>query len=293
MSSQTSRVVIVTDSTTTLPPDSQTQDDIRVIPLHVNFAYPDGHTETYLDQIELSTEDFVRKLQEASSLGFLPKTAQPSMGEFLRFYQDILAHAEEIVSIHIAAPLSGTVSVAQRAADQLAGRVRVIDSHSVLMSAGFLVEEAAEMARAGASSREIEEAIESFVKENKVGLLGTMDNQGLNYLHKGGRIGNAARLAGIALRINPVLAVMGEGTVEAVSSPRSYKGAERVILERLEREGELKRIGITYVQRDERVERLAKRLEEIYGMPVPTAQGGSVIATYTGPSLVVVCYLKK
>jgi DegV family protein with EDD domain len=54
----------------------------------------------------------------------------------------------------------------------------------------------------------------------------------IEYLHKGGRIGNAVRLLGMALRIKPVVYIDHEtGTVEIEKAARTSKRAMRALYE--------------------------------------------------------------
>lgn len=57
--------------------------------------------------------EFFRRLSEKRLEAATP---QPSVGEFVAFYEKLRAQAEAIVSIHLAARFSGTLNSAQLAA---------------------------------------------------------------------------------------------------------------------------------------------------------------------------------
>src|ERR1700677_693902 len=72
----------------------------------------------------------------------MPTTSQPSIGDFLAAYEPLIAAGHEIVSIHLAGGMSGTVRSAEQARDQLgaaAHRVRVIDSTTACGGEGLML----------------------------------------------------------------------------------------------------------------------------------------------------------
>ncbi|HEY8741038.1 MAG TPA: DegV family protein, partial [Candidatus Dormibacteraeota bacterium] len=98
---------LVVDSTSDLPDDMLKALDIQMVPLKVHFG-----SEEFLDRVELDDKAFFAKLETVSEL---PKTSQPSPGEFLEVYRAIPA-GETIISLHVAEKLSGTVQSARLAA---------------------------------------------------------------------------------------------------------------------------------------------------------------------------------
>ena len=72
----------------------------------------------------------------------LPTTSQPSIGEFLEVYEPLLDAGHDIVSVHLAGGISGTVESARQASEQLgerADRVHVMDSGSGCGGEGLIV----------------------------------------------------------------------------------------------------------------------------------------------------------
>src|ERR1700757_2157834 len=86
----------------------------------------------------------------------LPTTSQPPIGDFLAAYEPLLAeNGTEIVSIHLAGGMSGTVPAAEQAPEQLgdaASRVHIVDSETACGGEGLMVLAAAAAARAGADA---------------------------------------------------------------------------------------------------------------------------------------------
>jgi DegV family protein with EDD domain len=113
---------IVVDSTADLPDAQAHYPNWRVVPLYVNFG-----TDSYKDGVDLTAAEFYERLRTSPEL---PTTSQPTPADFLAAYEELGAY-ERILSVHIAANLSGTFQSAGIAAAELGdGRVRTIDSES-------------------------------------------------------------------------------------------------------------------------------------------------------------------
>ena len=120
---------IVTDSTCDLADEHYSKYDITVVPINIQFG-----TETYLDVITIDSETFYRKIEES---GTLPKTSQPSAGQFEEYYARLADEgATDIISIHVTGKLSGTVQSAEMAKEMVADRVRVHPFDTLNGSAG-------------------------------------------------------------------------------------------------------------------------------------------------------------
>ena len=98
--------------------------------------------------------------------------------------------------------------------------VRIIDTRQVTWALGFAVLAGAAVRDAGGSADEIEEAIRAAAACQSI--IFTVES--LEYLHRGGRIGNARLLLGSALSIKPILE-LHEGVVTSVDNVRTRKRA--------------------------------------------------------------------
>src|SRR5438034_10127610 len=118
-------VAIVTDTCHYLPPALVAEHDIRQVSLYVRWG-EEAMRESDIDDYD----DYYARLGAASEL---PTTSQPSIGDFLEVYEPLLEGGRDIVSIHRAGGMSGTVRSAEQARERLderADRVRVVDSAS-------------------------------------------------------------------------------------------------------------------------------------------------------------------
>ena len=105
------RIAVVTDSTADLPDNVYEENNIRVVPLHIQFA-----DETYREGVDLSSKEFYSKL---ASCKIMPKTSQPAPHEFETVYRELMEKSDGIVSIHMSGKLSGTYQSANIAANAI------------------------------------------------------------------------------------------------------------------------------------------------------------------------------
>jgi DegV family protein with EDD domain len=119
-------VAVVTDSSGYLPPELLDRYGISVVQLYV--VFPD---RTVKEQEITDYPGFFEELRRADKL---PKTSQPSVGDFIEVFEPLLARGDEVVSIHISGGISGTVEAGRQAAEQLerdgkgGERVQIVDS---------------------------------------------------------------------------------------------------------------------------------------------------------------------
>ena len=209
------RVAIVTDSTAYLPAGVADSLGIRVVPLRVSIG-----TRAVLD---------VTALEVATALrGKVPvTTSRPSPAQFATVFQDCLdSGATRVVSVHLAAALSGTWESAALAAQDFAhGVVRVVDSRSTAMALGFAVIAAAQRAAAGASAADVQGVATETVDRTRT--LFYVDT--LEFLRRGGRIGTAAAMLATSLSVKPLLQMV-EGRIVPLEKVRtSTKAIARLV----------------------------------------------------------------
>jgi DegV family protein with EDD domain len=128
--------------------------------------------------------------------------------------------ADEIVCAVISSDLSGTYASAVQAREVVDFPVHIVDTRQTSWALGHVMLSAAEARDADASPAEIVEAVKSSMTRNYLAF--TVDS--LEYLHRGGRIGNASRWLGTALNIKPVLELR-EGVISTVDKVRTRRRA--------------------------------------------------------------------
>ncbi|EHN12039.1 Hypothetical protein DUF194 DegV family [Patulibacter medicamentivorans] len=272
-------VAVVTDSTHYLPADLVSEHGIHQVSLYVTRGGSSERESSIVDY-----DAFYAGLRDQSDL---PSTSQPSVGDFLAVYEPLIAAGSDIVSIHLAGGISGTVESARQAAEIAVGdsgrTIEVIDSRMACGAQGL----AALAAAAGAASGELDQAVaranEAIASLQRTFIF-AVDT--LEYLRRGGRIGTAQAWLGGALKIKPILTLDGEITpIERVrTSKRSFERMVKVA-EELAASG---RDGwcVQHIQARSEAERLAAAAQEIIGTePRFISEVGPVIGSHVGPGL--------
>ncbi|MFQ5825826.1 MAG: DegV family protein [Dehalococcoidia bacterium] len=264
-------IKVITDSTADLPPALAQELGITVIPCYVHFG-----TEAYRDHIDMEADEFYRRLAQSRAL---PTTSAPSPGTFVEAYQQAAAEADEILSIHLSAKLSATMSSALLAKEQIGPgfRVEVIDSQSVSMGLGLLVTAAAKAVKSGANLDEACELLRQTI--HRTHLFALLDT--LEYLKKGGRIGRAQALLGTLLNIKPLITVR-EGEVSPLERVRTRARGLQRLRELAEALPRPQALAVLYSTTPEEAEKLAQQLE-------PLCPSGEVYRSIFSPVLGAHC----
>ncbi len=270
-------VAIVTDTCHYLPQELIAANGIHQVSLYVHWQ----------DDTERESEivDYTAYYERLRTAYQLPTTSQPSIGDFLAVYEQLLDAGDEVVSIHLAGGISGTVGAAEQAREQLGARaasVHVVDSATACGGEGLVVLAAAAAARQGGDGAAVADRARRARAELKLWF--AIDT--LEYLRKGGRIGGAQAWLGSALKIKPILTVESEITpVERVRTSR--RAFERMVdLLRTCRDAGADGWMVQHIQAPSEAEQLAARGRELFGCPpVSISEIGPVIGTHVGPGL--------
>ena len=274
-------VAVVTDTTHYLPRALADAADIRLVSLYVNWP---GIQEREVDMADF--DDFYARLRTARDL---PTTSQPSIGDFLAVYEPLLAEGRDIVSVHLAGGISGTVEAARQAAAQVAERgagsprVEVVDSETACGGMGLVALAAARAAHEGAGVDEVVQAARAARADLKIWF--AVDS--LEYLQRGGRIGKAQAMVGTALKIKPILSL--ETEIVPVERVRTSGRAFERLVEYMNARRDDGADGwvVQHIQAPDVAARLVERGREVFGSePLWVSEVGPVIGAHAGPGLV-------
>ncbi len=273
-------VRIVTDSTADLTPEQQRAAGITVVPLNVHFG-----DEVFRDHVDLSTDEFFRRLKASPQL---PRTSQPSVGAFEEAYRSLRQGGDEIVSVHLSSKVSGTYNSALMAAQSVGeGKIDVVDSLSTSMALGFIALEGAKLARAGRDRQAVAECLRGLVPKARV--ICVVDT--LTYLERGGRIGKARALLGSLLNVKPILQLK-DGEVVPLGRARGRPQALNRLVELLERDGKVSQLAIMHGAAHTDAEQLRERVASSYpSVDIQLTEIGAVLGTHTGPGVIGFTYL--
>lgn len=247
--------------------------------------------KVFLEGLELSPSQFYRRLAKAETL---PKTSQPSPETFMSVFRKYV-DADHIVCITISSGLSGTIRSAQLAATLLADngfapQIHVIDSLNGCTATGLMAETAARMARDGA---EIEAILARMTEmQHTTGIYFVPDT--LEYLRRGGRIGNIRAAVGSLLGIKPMLTVIG-GLATDVSKCRGVAQVKGKLIQKfLDTAKNLQEVTIIHTDALARATELAFELKSsVHGIKIHMHTVGSVIGTYIGAGAVGLSFEEK
>lgn len=206
-------VAVVTDSTCDLALDVAEEHGLRIVPLSVAFG-----RETFISRITITDEDFYARLRKTE---VLPTTSQPSPAWFEEAYADCADEGlDAVVSVHISAALSGTVSVGRQKAEAAPLPVSVIDSQQVGGGLAVAALAGQRAAVAGATQAEVAEVAARVAQAAKTFVV--VDT--LEFLKKGGRLSSGKAALGSMLRVKPILHV-DKGRVELLEQTRTWSRA--------------------------------------------------------------------
>jgi DegV family protein with EDD domain len=210
---------LVTDSTACIPDSLVKQFDIKVAPQVLIWG-----EEELEDGVDITPAQFYDRLVKDPRS---PTTSQATIGSFYKIYSELAPQGLPILTTVISSKLSGTLQSAEQArADFPGARIEIIDSYTTAMALGYQVLAAA---RAGVDGRPFDEIVElARQAPAHTNVMFVVDT--LEYLHRGGRIGGAAKLFGSALNIKPLLEIR-EGRVETLEKIRTKPRAMARLLD--------------------------------------------------------------
>lgn len=262
---------IVTDSTCDLPPSLINKHQITVIPVYINMG-----EESYKDGIDLSREEFYTRLPNYPEQ---PKTASPSASAFKSVYEQLREEgATAILSIHVAASLSGILNAARLGAQTAeAASVVTFDSGQFSLGLGYQVLEAVRWAQEGLDLTQILERLKD--QRRRTYMYAVVDT--FEYLRRSGRVSRIQASIGELLRIKPLLTMYnGEASADRV---RTRRRAIEHIVAQTEALAPLEKLGFYYTDDPSLAEQLKQRIqhlhppdEEIYTMRITSAVGAHV-----------------
>lgn len=269
---------IVTDCAADLPAEEIEALGITQAPLYIQF--PEGEVSS----LDLTPDEFYDRL--AAMHPAIPSTAQPSSGMFSTIYKKLAEKGKDILSIHISSGLSGTVNSARLGNEEAKTDVKIWDSMTLSGGERFQVLAAALAAKKGWNIKSILERLELLRKNTEV--VYTLDT--LEYLAKGGRIGRVQALAGMLLKIKPVITVdHDDGKYTTVSKGRTITQSLDLIGDYLQKKsGDTPQwVTILHGKFNESADALAEVLKKKLNVSkLEVMRISPVLGVHTGPGIV-------
>jgi DegV family protein with EDD domain len=273
---------ITTDSCADLSTELLTSTDVRSIPLHVLYNGLDHYDG------DLELEDLFASVD---STGELPKTAAPSVKEFIDFFTT----SDPVIYIGISSQLSATMQNAVLAAKQMnKDNLYLIDSLNLSTGIGLLTLKAVDLMNDGLDADQIVQHIESIRPKVRTSfVIDTMD-----YLYKGGRCTGLQAIVGSMLKIHPTIHVREDGTLGVLDKMR---GNRQKSLDRLLAgfkadlpDIDLRRVFVTHSGCHEDAVYLAENLKNLADIEeIHITVAGGTISSHCGPNAIGILYIVK
>jgi DegV family protein with EDD domain len=222
----TERVValvrIVTDSNAYFPnPNLMNELGVEVVPLtvRVNDPLQRAGTQAYPERVNFSDEAFLRKLaQDSKSV----TVESPSLAQMRSLFERLGQVTDKVVCIHTSSALNDCAEMASQAARGFVGRQRIVvlDTATISVGVGLIVEAAARAAAEGATLPEVVRIVRGMIPHMYALFL----SDSLEYLEAWGRLGAAQTFLGTMLGLKP-LATMEDGDFLPIEKVRQYSRA--------------------------------------------------------------------
>ena len=210
-------IAIVTDTNSGITNEQANEWGVTVIPMpfYIN-------NKLYFEGISLNQEEFYKFLENNSEVN----TSQPSPGDVMKIWDDILEEKEAIVYIPMSSSLSGSCETAEMLSQDYEGKVQVVNNRRISVTQLQSVKDAVSLAEKGKSAAEIKSILEQRQYQSSIYV--TPDD--LDYLKRGGRITPAVASVAKVLNIKPVLEIQGQ-KLDVFKKVRGMKQSRRVMKE--------------------------------------------------------------
>ncbi len=280
-----SKTAIVTDSTAWIPRELVAQYNITVAPQVLIWG-----EETLSDGVDIQPQEFYARIKTAK---VMPTTSQVSIVTMQNIFSGLLDKGFDVLGIFISSKLSGTIQSAiqgREALSQGQDKVHIVDSLSTAMAMGFQVLAAARAVADGAGVADAKAVAEKA--HDHTGVFFAVET--LEFLHRGGRIGGAARLIGTALNLKPVLAVI-DGRVDAIERIRTKsKALDRVfelVAEKTKGQSPIRLASLHANAPDEARTLLDRATRELNAAECIFTEVSPVVGNHAGPGTVGLAYM--
>lgn len=276
-------VRIVADSTAYLPAEEIARYGIDVVSL---FVVDDGVNRPEVD-IDLGA--FYERLKDLQTL---PTSSQPSPEALAEAFRRATADGDAACGLFISTKMSGTVQAATIAAEMVRAenpdvKIEIVDTEANSMQEGSAVLAAARAAAEGADLDGCVAAARDTIARTRF----LFTPLSLEYLRRGGRIGNASALLGSLLQIMPVLTIE-EGIVTTAAKVRTRPKALDWIASKFAEEVAANGLRHAYIhtiaEHEAAAEFARTAIAPVAGRDVPVIDIGPTVGLHVGPAIGVV-----
>lgn len=278
-------VKIIADSTCYLPQEYIDKYKVAIVSLNV-LLNGNSYRET-----DLSNNWFYNEMAKSATI---PTSSQPSIEDLYNAVETEIKAGNDVVGIFLSSDMSGTFSTSNLVKNMILenypdANIKMIDSRSNCMQAGFAVLEAAKAAYENKSLDEVVSIAKNVIENSK--FIFVPDT--LEYLKKGGRIGGAAALFESLLQIRPILTVEDGKTTVFTKVRTKKKAIDKIVNTILEQNSKspIKGLIVHHINCESEGQELANRLKSSLGLDNVKIQSiGPIIGLHVGPGSIGVAY---
>ena len=212
------KVGIVTDSHSGISQEEAKKMGIYVLPMPFYIE-----EACYYEAVTITRDTFFKELREGKNVS----TSQPSPGDVMKLWTEVLKEYETILYLPISSGLSGSYETAHMLSmeEEFENKVYVVNHGRVASPLRRTILDTLELVKEGYTAPRIKEILEG--ERDKVSIYIAVET--LEYLKKGGRITPATAAIGTLLNIKPVLQ-LDVGMLESFSKCRGMKKARKEML---------------------------------------------------------------
>ncbi len=272
---------IITDSAADISAEQAREFGLEVAPLWIHI---DG--ERLRDGVDITRASFYARMAAAKDL---PSSEPLDAAGFTAIFAKHVDKGDECVVPIVSSKLSKTYENALAASSRFAGKVHVIDSGTLSGGLLLLAYVAGEMAKKGASAKDIVAALErGKTTQNGYQIMPTLE-----FLGRSGRLNKAIVALGTVLKVNPILQVR-DGVVETAGQTRTFDKAKELIIDIATRhvsDAAATRFAIGHTHAPALAEEMAKALHDKLSLPPKTFivhEVGPSVAVNVGPGAIAI-----
>ncbi|MDD7363419.1 MAG: DegV family protein [Peptoniphilus sp.] len=284
---------IVTDDGADLKFHLRERYDIRVLPIGLT----DGERE-----IEIDSDDVADRMYDGMRAGVQYSTSRVASSVMQEVFREYLEQGDEVIYVTLSSGLSGSYEgaelVKREFEKEYPGKLHIVDSLAAAMGVGVMAIKAAILRDRGESAEDIVNYLEDIrSKSFEFFAVG-----GLEYLHRGGRVSKATKVASGVLQVHPILEINKvDGELKVIDIYRGKKSLFKKLRKYMRehcKDGVFDPNQTVYVYDGDwpgKVNELKEFFVEEMGVKeenVNTVDGriGCIIGAHTGPEIIVATF---
>ena len=259
------------------------------------------------EEPSLVGDNIFQKMRDALDKGVnsCPKTSQPSIGTFKKYFEEALKTNDEVICITISSKISGTYNAALQTknflTEEIKKRIHVIDSNNIDVGEGLLAIKAIEIIKEENSIDTVIERIKSYVP--KIYFYGMTENP--KQMEAGGRIDHFLAMVLTQMQkigMRPILH-MDDGVVKAANLKMNAKDTAEALFKQFEdknkksiSEGKKFRIAISHADNMKEAQNLKSLFEQKYSSQTKVdfiSMTGIFIGSHVGPGTLMCCSMEN